>query len=136
MAPRLAVGAVIFREDGAVLLVERGRPPHAGAWSLPGGKVVAGESLVAAVTREVEEETGLCVEPGPCIAVVTLAGEGYLYEIHDFVCELRGGETEAEAPRAGDDARDVRWCHERDLVALGVSDEVLRVIEEARSTID
>ena len=34
------------------------------SWSLPGGKVEEGETLAAALVREMREETGLDVEPG------------------------------------------------------------------------
>jgi len=60
------VGALIFRGRGRrvpVLLVERGRHPLKGYWSIPGGLVETGESLDEAVRREVLEETGLRVKP-------------------------------------------------------------------------
>jgi 8-oxo-dGTP diphosphatase len=60
--PFLAVSAVIFR-DGRVLIVRRGRPPSPGVYTLPGGGVELGETLEAAVIREVREETGLDIEP-------------------------------------------------------------------------
>src|ERR1700749_885491 len=59
--PQLAVSAVIFRE-GKVLLVRRARSPGKGFYSLPGGRVEYGESLHAALAREVDEETGLKIE--------------------------------------------------------------------------
>lgn len=59
--PQLAVSAVIFR-DGKVLLVRRARSPGNGFYSLPGGRVEYGESLHTALTREVDEETGLKIE--------------------------------------------------------------------------
>ena len=65
--PVLAVSAAIFR-DGKVLLVRRARPPAAGLYTLPGGGVEVGETLIEAVAREVREETALVVEP------VALAG--------------------------------------------------------------
>ncbi|GLR91742.1 NUDIX hydrolase [Bradyrhizobium iriomotense] len=65
--PQLAVSAAIFR-DGKVLLVRRARSPAKGFHSLPGGRVEFGESLHQALTREVEEETGLEIE------IVGLAG--------------------------------------------------------------
>jgi 8-oxo-dGTP diphosphatase len=65
--PVLAVSAAIIR-DGKVLIVRRARPPAAGLYTLPGGGVEAGETLVEAVKREVHEETALVVEP------VALAG--------------------------------------------------------------
>jgi 8-oxo-dGTP diphosphatase len=65
--PILAVSAAIIR-DGRVLIVRRARPPAGGLYTLPGGVVEVGESLVEAVVREVMEETALTVEP------VALAG--------------------------------------------------------------
>jgi 8-oxo-dGTP diphosphatase len=65
--PYLAVSAAIFR-DGRVLIVRRARPPAQGLYTLPGGGVELGETLVEAVIREVAEETGLTIEP------VALAG--------------------------------------------------------------
>ena len=60
--PYLAVSAAIFR-DGRVLIVRRGRAPSRGVYTLPGGGVELGETLEAAVVREVREETGLDIEP-------------------------------------------------------------------------
>jgi len=66
-APILAVSAAIVR-DRKVLIVRRARPPARGLYTLPGGGVEVGETLVEAVVREVREETALVVEP------VALAG--------------------------------------------------------------
>jgi 8-oxo-dGTP diphosphatase len=60
--PYLAVSAAIFRGD-RVLIVRRSRPPAQGIYTLPGGGVELGETLEAAVIREVREETGLDIEP-------------------------------------------------------------------------
>jgi 8-oxo-dGTP diphosphatase len=65
--PILAVSAVIVRDD-KVLIVRRARPPASGLYTLPGGGVEVGETLVQAVVREVREETSLTVAP------VALAG--------------------------------------------------------------
>ncbi|HRO00488.1 NUDIX hydrolase [Nitrobacter sp.] len=59
--PQLAVSAAIFR-DGKVLLVRRARPPGKGLHSLPGGRIAFGETVAAALHREVAEETGLEIE--------------------------------------------------------------------------
>jgi len=58
------VGALVER-DGKLLLVRQG-----GQWMLPGGEVEPGESHLGALVRELDEETGLAVDPGPLRAVV------------------------------------------------------------------
>ena len=60
--PFLAVSAVIVR-DGKILIVRRARPPAQDRYTLPGGVVEVGETLIEAITREVEEETALSIEP-------------------------------------------------------------------------
>ena len=60
--PFLAVSAAIVRA-GQVLVVRRARAPADGLFSLPGGVVEIGETLMQAVTREVREETSLTIEP-------------------------------------------------------------------------
>jgi len=60
--PFLAVSAAIFR-NGKVLLVRRARAPATGVYTLPGGVVEVGETLIEAVAREVLEETALTVDP-------------------------------------------------------------------------
>jgi ADP-ribose pyrophosphatase YjhB (NUDIX family) len=46
-----------------VALIRRGRAPGKGLWSVPGGRLEVGESLVNCALREVLEETGLVVRP-------------------------------------------------------------------------
>ena len=58
------VGALVER-DGAALLVRQDD-----RWMLPGGEVERGESHAEALVRELDEETGLAVDPGPLLAVV------------------------------------------------------------------
>lgn len=60
--PSLAVNAIVDINK-KVLLVKRKIEPYKGLWSLPGGFVEYGETLENAVRREVNEETGLVVEP-------------------------------------------------------------------------
>ena len=94
--PFIGVGAVIV-QDGRVLLVQRRSEPLAGRWSLPGGAVELGETLEAAVIREMREETGLEVQVGPVIEVldrITHDDAGrvhYHYVLVDYLCwPLRG----------------------------------------------
>lgn len=113
----LAVGAIIRDGAGRFLLVQRGREPQAGLWSVPGGKVEAGETLSEAVIREVAEETGLDVEVGERVWVLDIPdGRGGVFEVHDFIASARSGELVA-----GDDAADVRWVDRAELLTLPVT---------------
>ena len=98
------VGAVVHDDAGRLLLVQRGRAPHRGRWSLPGGRVEAGESPEEAVEREVREETGLSVRAGAPVGRVQLQGEGVVYDVLDLECTLV---PPVASPVAGDDAADV-----------------------------
>ena len=62
--PRAAVSVTVARKTAAgeprqYLLAQRSKPPGAGLWSLPGGKIELGETYVQAAARELEEETAL-----------------------------------------------------------------------------
>ena len=102
--PIVAVGAVVVDHD-RLLLVLRGRGPGAGAWSVPGGRVEAGETLAEAVTRELREETGLDGVCGPLIGWVERFHGDDHYVILDFEVTIVG----EDQPVAGDDAADARW---------------------------
>jgi ADP-ribose pyrophosphatase YjhB (NUDIX family) len=95
------VGAVIHDPAGRLLLIRRGHDPHRGLWSLPGGRIEAGESPEQAVVREVREETGLEVVPGRPVGRVRIPGDGVVFDVVDLACALT--RTDAE-PVPGDDA--------------------------------
>jgi 8-oxo-dGTP diphosphatase len=126
--PIVAVGAVIF--DGR-------REPLRGAWSLPGGAVEIGETLDAALAREVLEETGLSVEVGPVIDVldrVQFDADGrveYHYVIIDYMCRPFAGVVEH-----GSDAQAVCWAPIADLARLGVTAKAIEVIYKALGRVD
>jgi 8-oxo-dGTP diphosphatase len=129
--PVVAVGAIVLDGDGRVLVVQRGRPPGRGQWSVPGGRVELGEALTAAVAREVREETGLTVDVGPLVEVVErmTPGDGgvYHYVILDYLARGAG------SPVAGDDALAARWVTDDELAALEVTDGLREVVERART---
>ena len=104
MTPEVCVGAVAVHRD-RLLMIRRGRGVAAGEWSIPGGRVEAGETLAAAVVREVREETGLEVVCERFLGWVERIGEEHHYVILDFVVTA----LERGPIVAGDDAAEARW---------------------------
>ncbi len=119
--PQLAIGAVV-RRGSAVLLVQRGQPPNAGQWTVPGGKVQPGESLQQAAEREIREETGVMVQAGEpvfCFDIIERNADAslrYHYVIVDLLADYVSGE-----PQAADDARDAAWIEPEALSRLDVN---------------
>jgi ADP-ribose pyrophosphatase YjhB (NUDIX family) len=107
------VGAIVHDDHGRLLLVQRVNDPGAGLWSVPGGRVEPGETDADAVVRELAEETGLVVEPGPLVGRVVRGP----FDIADYRCTVVGGTL-----RAGDDAADVRWVDAAGYAALPLVD--------------
>jgi len=111
------VGAVITDEQGRLLLIKRGHEPGAGLWSLPGGRIEPGETDAEALVREMREETGLEVEPGPLLGAVRRpAGDGAVLDIRDYAATVTGGTL-----IPGDDAADARWVGAADLGSLAIT---------------
>jgi ADP-ribose pyrophosphatase YjhB (NUDIX family) len=129
--PIVGVGAVVL-DAGHVLLIRRARAPLRGEWSLPGGAVEVGETLVAALQREVLEETGLVVSVGPIVEVldrIHTDGDGvvaYHYVLIDYVCTVVAGQL-----RASSDALEATWASPRDLAAFGLQPVTLNVVHKA-----
>jgi len=127
----LGVGAIIFRRD-RVLLVERGKPPLKGFWSLPGGAVETGERLAEGVRREVLEETGLVVKPVRLFTIFERImrddqGEAeYHYVLADYLCRVTGGTLEAAS-----DVSRVEWVPRTALSRYKITEGTLPVIERA-----
>lgn len=132
----MGVGAVVV-DHGRVLLVQRGREPSKGKWSLPGGMLELGESLVDGIVREVEEETGLKVAAAELIELIDRIvreemPEGkrvrYHYVIADYLCTVVGGRLNAAS-----DAEAVRWVEREEWnshSALALDPITVRVIEK------
>ena len=115
--PVVAVGLVARDRRGRLLLVERGNPPHKGRWSLPGGRVEGGETIAAAATRELAEETGLEAAVGEIAGIVERIGEGFHYLIVDLWAEL----ADDAVPVAAADAADARLVGVEELPSYPLS---------------
>ena len=122
---------MIFRH-GRVLLVERGREPFKGYWSLPGGALEVGETLERGVAREVKEETGLEVTPVSVVEIferLILDQRGrpeYHYVVIEFLCRGRGGTL---APAS--DVLRAEWVRLMDLADYRLTDDALDAILKA-----
>jgi 8-oxo-dGTP diphosphatase len=119
------VGAVVHDGQGRLLLVRRGHAPSAGLWSVPGGRVEAGESEVEAVVRELAEETGLRVRPDRVLGRVRIDGEGVVFTVTDWACTALDPDRQ---PVAGDDAAEVAFVDAADLSELDLAPGVLAAL--------
>jgi ADP-ribose pyrophosphatase YjhB (NUDIX family) len=129
--PYLAVSAAIISQ-GRVLLARRARGPALGVWTLPGGVVEAGETLIGALRREVEEETALSIEP------VALAGHrevllrddsGRLarhFVILCFASRLVSGEIQLN-----DELAEARWLLPDELLELKTTEGLAEIVAQA-----
>ena len=126
------VGWTVPLTSPGVVLVKRRFEPLAGEWSLPGGKVEAGETLEAATAREIVEETGLVVEVGPLVEVLDRIfrdDDGrvrFHYVLIDYLCRARGGRL-----GAGSDVSDATIADPRDLALFSLATITEAVIEKA-----
>jgi 8-oxo-dGTP diphosphatase len=142
--PMVGVGGVVITGE-RVLLARRGGQPARGEWSIPGGLLEAGETLIEGVVRELREETGLTVRVVELIEVLERifpeseknppqasetrdrrTGPRYHFVIIDYLCEVIEGE-----PRAGDDASELAFAPEEDLPRYGLTPAATRVIGKA-----
>ena len=116
--PFVGVGAVVLDPGGRVLLARRGHEPLMGEWSLPGGAVELGETLEAAVAREVLDR-------------VEHASDGrveYHFVIIDYLCRAAGDHLVS-----GSDADAVQWVRPDELAAYRLTEKATSVVNKAIS---
>ncbi|MBL4622454.1 MAG: NUDIX hydrolase [Immundisolibacteraceae bacterium] len=127
--PTVAVGCFVFNQHGQLMLIQRGKQPGYGLWTIPGGRVEYGEKLVVACQREVFEETGIEVTIGDMVTIFEPVSEGFHYVIIDYL-----GTPVVSArldPIAGDDAMDVRWVNRNDISDLDLTKGLIPIVTQA-----
>ena len=130
--PRLGVSACVWR-DGRVLLIERAKPPLQGVWSLPGGHVEPGETVVAAAHRELREETGVEAELSHLAGLYDIIhhdGAGVIMVHYAIACYA--GLWRAGEARPLSDAKAVRWTPFAELDGLSLTASVQAAIARSR----
>ena len=124
------MGGIVTDGQSRLLLVRRGQEPARGTWSVPGGRVEAGESDAEATAREVLEETALRVRVGELAGHVEReAPGGGTYVIRDYHC-VPEPDADVSAVRGGDDADDARWFTHDEVRALDTSPGLVEALQE------
>lgn len=126
--PFLGVSAVV-KSSAGILLIERGKPPLVGAWSLPGGLVETGELMEQAIIREMDEETGLQFSPhhmADLVEIIRHNKDGQT-ERH-YVIGVFFGISDPVELTAGDDAAKAEWVPIDELADYPLTEGTLDVI--------
>lgn len=109
----IVVCGIILNRAGKILACQRGPGRDlAGKWEFPGGKQEVGESLEAALIRELREELAIdvCIQE-PLTEVLWNYGKGEL-RLQPYVCLLHSGEAHPC------EHAEIRWCSPGELLAL------------------
>ncbi len=125
-----AVGIICFRGDD-VLLIQRGKAPRKGEWSIPGGRIEPQESEQSAALRELWEETGIKAKLIDKIAVIDADFGTHYYRLHDYLALWESG-----TPRAGDDAIAAKFVSPHMLAKTPLWDKTRQIIAQARTRLN
>jgi 8-oxo-dGTP diphosphatase len=128
--PILAVSAAVFR-GGRALIIHRARAPLLGHFSLPGGGVEVGETLAAALARELMEEVGIEAE---IVAfnrhVEAIVHTGNRIQSHFVIASFVARWIRGE-PRLSDEVDAVEWIDPAGPLPTPRTPELGKVLERA-----
>lgn len=129
--PIPAVGAAVYRGD-QVLIVQRGKAPSKGIWTIPGGGVELGERMADAAAREVREECDIEIKVGEVVGIldnIVYDERGriqYHYAIVDFAAQYVSGDL-----HLNDELMDAAWVTIDQLEAYQVPERAQQVLRRA-----
>ncbi len=127
-SPRLAVRAVILRDDRLLLVNAWKGRTH--LWCAPGGGVELHQPLAAALAREVREETGLEVEVGePCLVNEFHDPGGPFHQVDlYFRCAILAGDPEGDWTDPEGIVTHRRWVARAEMAGLRVKPDSLGAV--------
>lgn len=119
----MGVGALILFEQ-QFFLIQRGKAPEFGRWSVPGGRVRFGESLRQAVTREIREETQIDCQVDQICFQWEYIQQDFHYVILDYLCQ-------AKHPQfvIGSDAQQGQWFSLKQALELPLAQGIKELLQ-------
>ncbi len=123
-SPTQVVSAAILSGD-KLLLIKRGKQPHKGKWSFPGGRVEPGETGLEAIQREIREETGLVISKFHPVHSIDFKDYNYCLNVFVATAEI----TEAVAM---DDAAEAAIVSLTEVENLPLTPNLMQSIQAAR----
>ena len=118
----VSVTGIVTDDRGRALLIRRRDNHH---WEPPGGVLELGETIEDGLRREVGEETGLDVEPGPLTGIYKNMARGIIALV--FRCKITGGQL-----ATNDETEAFTWATEADVRDLATEVYAIRVLDALR----
>lgn len=83
------VGALIYaKSTNRYLFLLRNKSRHAGSWGIAGGKIDAGETVIHALVREIQEEIGVDYTKRKCIPLETFTADNRKFVYYTFLISI------------------------------------------------
>ena len=128
--PILAASTAVFR-DGRALIARRAKAPWAGAFSLPGGVVEVGETLIEAAARELQEEVGVEAQDFRFVRhVEPIHREASRVRAHFVICVFAARWLRGE-PNLSAEVDETVWVDPQDLGARPTTPELPAIVAQA-----
>jgi len=126
--PVATVGALIHDDEGRVLMMRTHK--WSDLWGIPGGKIHRGEPSVAALRREVREETALEIDDIRFVMVHDSIDSPEFMRPEHFILLNYVAHAKGTDVRLNDEAEEFRWLSPADALALSLNQPTRILLEE------